>query len=40
LLGKTSGFRSVVVEGPEELIGEITDVLITDVSKQLKGKAV
>ena len=40
LLGNTSGFRSVIVEGPEELIGEIADVLITDVSKQLKGKAV
>ena len=40
LIGKTSGYRSVIVEGSEDLIGSIVDVHITDVSKQLKGKAV
>lgn len=40
LIGKTSGYRSVIVDGPESLVGEIVDVLINDSSKQLKGKAV
>ena len=40
LIGKTSGYRSVIVDGPESLIGEVVDVLITDSSKQLKGKVI
>ena len=37
LFGKTSGYRSVIIEGPENLIGQIVKVRIHDVSKQLKG---
>lgn len=40
LIGKTSGYRSVIVDGSEDLIGKIVNVQINDVSKQLKGKAI
>ncbi len=40
LFGKTSGYRSVIIEGPEDTIGQIVKVKINDVSKQLKGQIV
>ncbi len=38
LIGKTSGYRSVVLEGDDSLIGQIVDVKIYQTGKQLLGK--